>query len=140
MGLSPQLLLSILWIRCIEMVITSIVGAGLRLASRLAQAEYNVYRRVGYKPRYARGLTVTTGIGTVIGNQATLNDNAIPQKSPSRKQFKTRSRFKRYSRSGYSTKHNRYGRSSKRSSYRSRSNYHRCSCKQHVPKSRSRFY
>ncbi len=52
----------------------------IEAGKRLMQAEFFVYRKAGWKPRYARGLTATTSIGTVISQSDFTNRDAkVPQ-------------------------------------------------------------
>ncbi len=87
-----------------QMVVTKIVDLAIRLGARygpsLVKAEYNIYRKSGWKPYAARGISHGTAagsyLGTLIKDGGLDTDNGQIQTSNGRnapnKQNKTRSR------------------------------------------------
>ncbi len=90
----------------ISKIVSELIRFGIRNKRQLLRAEYSVYRKAGWKPFAARGISHGTAAGNILGtliNQGDLetDSGSLPKKygrNAAYKQNKTRSRQQRNSR------------------------------------------
>ncbi len=87
----------------ISKIASELVRFGIKHRQGLLRAEYSVYRKAGWKPFAARGISHGTAAGGLLGTLIRDNDTLVGIETPfkkrtaSYKQDKTRSRYKRNS-------------------------------------------